>query len=79
MPPFAAIFDWDGVIIDSEECHRIGWERLARETARTLPPDYCEKSFGRRDAEIVPEILGWTERLDELDINNFTDRNLCKS
>src|SRR4051794_12203901 len=29
QPPFGAVFDWDGVIINSEEYHRASWERLA--------------------------------------------------
>ncbi len=66
VPPFTAVFDWDGVIINSEASHRTGWERLAQETGRVLPSGYFEKSFGRRNAEIVPEILGWTHDAAEI-------------
>jgi len=33
-PAWGAIFDWDGVIIDSSRHHEESWERLAREAAR---------------------------------------------
>lgn len=65
-PTFGAIFDWDGVVINSEECHRLGWERLAAEEKCELPRGYFEKSFGRRNVEIVPEILGWTQDQTEI-------------
>jgi HAD superfamily hydrolase (TIGR01509 family) len=60
-PPFAAVFDWDGVIINSEECHRRGWEVLAAELGLEYPPGYFEKTFGRKNAEIIPDFLGWTK------------------
>jgi HAD superfamily hydrolase (TIGR01509 family) len=63
---FGAVFDWDGVIINSEECHRLGWERLAEEDGRELPPGYFEKSFGRRNIEIIPELLGWSQHAVEI-------------
>ncbi len=71
-PAFGAIFDWDGVIINSEECHRLGWERLAAEENRELPHGYFEKSFGRRNVEIVPEILGWSQ--DNVEIARLAHR-----
>jgi HAD superfamily hydrolase (TIGR01509 family) len=57
---WGAIFDWDGVVIDSSRCHETSWERLAKEERRTLPPDHFEKGFGRKNEIIIPEILGWT-------------------
>jgi HAD superfamily hydrolase (TIGR01509 family) len=61
QPPFGAVFDWDGVIINSEEYHRVSWERLAEEDGLFLPEGHFEKSFGRKNAEIIPEILGWAQ------------------
>lgn len=63
---FGAVFDWDGVIINSEECHRLGWKRLAEENGRELPPGYFEKSFGRKNIEIIPELLGWSQDAVEI-------------
>ena len=55
LVPFGAIFDWDGVIINSEACHRRGWELLAAELGRELPDGYFERTFGRKNAEIIPD------------------------
>lgn len=70
MHSWAAIFDWDGVIIDSSGAHRQSWERLARETGHTLPKGYFERSFGMKSRAIIQDILGWTsdpEKLKQLD------------
>ena len=55
-----AIFDWDGVIIDSAKQHEASWERLAAEEKRPLPPDHFKQSFGRKNEAIIPELFGWT-------------------
>src|SRR3954466_3420317 len=57
--PFAAIFDWDGVIIDSSKAHEESWERLAGETGLVLPEGHFVKGFGRKNEHIIPHILGW--------------------
>jgi len=58
--PWAALFDWDGVIIDSREHHKESWERLATERGLSLPEDHFLKGFGRKNEFIIPELLGWT-------------------
>jgi len=55
-----AIFDWDGVIINSEEHHRVSWDRLAAETGYVLPEGHFERGFGMKNDVIIPELLGWT-------------------
>jgi beta-phosphoglucomutase family hydrolase len=60
MNNWAAIFDWDGVIIDSSRQHEQGWERLAQEEGRTLPPGFFRRSFGMKNERVIPELLGWT-------------------
>jgi beta-phosphoglucomutase family hydrolase len=64
--PYACIFDWDGVIIDSSRAHEESWERLALEINRPLPPGHFVKGFGSKNEFIVPEILGWTRDLSEI-------------
>ncbi len=56
---WGAIFDWDGVIIDSSEQHRMCWERIAAEDGRTLPEGYFKKVFGMKNERLIPEILDW--------------------
>jgi HAD superfamily hydrolase (TIGR01509 family) len=55
-----AIFDWDGVIINSGAQHEASWERLAKEQGRTLPGDHFKRGFGMKNEVIIPELLGWT-------------------
>ncbi len=55
-----AIFDWDGVLIDSSRPHEESWERLAREAGRSLPTGHFLKGFGMKNEAIIPGILGWT-------------------
>jgi len=64
--PWGAIFDWDGVIIDSSRHHEESWERLAREENRTLPAGHFKLGFGRKNEMIIPEILGWTHDSAEI-------------
>ena len=59
-----AIFDWDGVVIDSSSHHEESWERLAAETGFALPPDHFKKGFGMKNAFIIPKLLKWTEAPD---------------
>jgi beta-phosphoglucomutase family hydrolase len=61
-----AIFDWDGVIINSAAHHELSWERLAAEQKRTLPADHFKRGFGMKNEVIIPELLGWTKDLNEI-------------
>lgn len=66
MESFAAIFDWDGVIIDSSRAHEIAWDRLGRETGRELPAGHFKAGFGRKNDHIIPQILKWEVTPDEV-------------
>lgn len=58
-PGWAAIFDWDGVIVDSSRQHEMSWERLAQEEGLPLPPGHFRRGFGMKNEAIIPGILGW--------------------
>lgn len=62
-----AIFDWDGVIVDSSDLHQKSWEVLAVELGHQLPPDHFEKGFGKRNETIIPKILKWTQDHSEVE------------
>ena len=66
MTSWAAIFDWDGVIVDSSRAHELSWEQLARAEGRTLPADHFKRSFGMRNEQIFPDILRWTTEPAEI-------------
>ena len=63
----AAIFDWDGVVIDSSKAHKESWEILGREVGKPMPEDHFERGFGLKNQYIIPEILGWTRDHDEIE------------
>jgi beta-phosphoglucomutase family hydrolase len=66
MQNLAALFDWDGVIADSSRAHETSWELLGTETGRPLPPGHFKASFGRKNEEIIPEILRWDVSPEEV-------------
>jgi len=66
MKKWTAIFDWDGVIVDSSRAHEASWERLAAETGHRLPPNHFQRSFGMKNEQIIPDLLGWTRDPDEI-------------
>ena len=61
-----ALFDWDGVIIDSSAQHEESWELLGKEVGRPMPADHFLRGFGMKNQLIIPDILGWTDDADEI-------------
>jgi HAD superfamily hydrolase (TIGR01509 family) len=72
MPRTVAVFDWDGVVIDSSVAHELSWEDLALEELKPLPADHFKRGFGKRNEFIIPEILGWTR--DPAEVKRLSDR-----
>lgn len=67
-----ALFDWDGVVIDSSKAHEESWDLLGEEEGKPLPEGHFKKGFGRKNQEIIPEILGWTH--DPREVERLGDR-----
>lgn len=65
-PPFGAIFDWDGVIIDSARLHEQSWHRLAAELGTTIAPQSFLRGFGMKSARIIEEIHRWASEPEEV-------------
>jgi len=63
---WGAVFDWDGVVIDSSKHHEASWERLAVEETKILPPDHFIRGFGMKNEVIIPNLLGWAQDADEI-------------
>lgn len=61
-----AIFDWDGVVIDSSRHHEESWNRLAQEERLPLPEGHFLKGFGMKNEAIIPAILDWTHDPGEI-------------
>jgi beta-phosphoglucomutase len=62
----AAIFDMDGVLVDSEPHHHAAWHRLCAEEGVTLTvAEVAERTLGRPVRESLPTLLGRALDLDE--------------
>jgi beta-phosphoglucomutase family hydrolase len=72
QPPFGAIFDWDGVIIDSGQLHAQSWRLLATELGKTIAPDSFIRGFGMKSGRIIAEIHRWAE--DPVEIAKLVER-----
>ncbi len=68
----AALFDWDGVVVDSSAAHKRSWELLAQERGLPLPENFFPLGFGRKNSVIIPDIYGWTR--DPREIAELGDR-----
>ncbi|MCE0482721.1 MAG: HAD family phosphatase [Methylacidiphilales bacterium] len=67
-----AVFDWDGVIINSAAHHEESWTRLARELDKPLPDGHFKRGFGMKNEVIFPNILHWTS--DPVEIRIYSLR-----
>lgn len=63
---WGAIFDWDGVVIDSSSHHEESWERVALEIGKPLPEGHFKLGFGRKNEFIIPELLDWAHDPEEI-------------
>lgn len=72
MPLKAAIFDLDGVIIDSSAFHFQAWQLLASEVGLTISEEVFRETFGLPNRSILPVWLG--RELKPEDIQRLSDR-----
>ncbi|MGD9873961.1 MAG: HAD family hydrolase [Kiritimatiellia bacterium] len=56
---WGAVFDWDGVIVDSAFLHQLSWEIMSEQEKKAFDPDAFVKGFGMTNEVIIPNILGW--------------------
>ncbi|MDP0501442.1 MAG: HAD family phosphatase [Verrucomicrobiota bacterium JB022] len=68
----AAIFDWDGTLVDSSAAHKWAWETLAADEGLALPENHFVKGFGYTNPKIIREIYVWSQ--DEAEISRLGDR-----
>ena len=66
VPGPVAIFDWDGVVVDSSAAHEQAWQLLAKAEGLPLAPDSFLRGFGTRNEVIIPEIHGWATEPAEI-------------
>ncbi len=73
-----AIFDWDGVIVDSSHIHEKSWELLAEDENLTLPQGHFRKGFGMKNEYIISEILHWSNNIREINRLSHCKENLYR-
>jgi HAD superfamily hydrolase (TIGR01509 family) len=56
--PCLAIFDHDGVLVDSLEFHQCAWAELGRRTGLPLTPEFIHATFGMTNPSIFRKLLG---------------------
>jgi beta-phosphoglucomutase family hydrolase len=66
VPSFGAIFDWDGVIIDSGQLHEESWRRLAKELGQTIAPDSFIRGFGMKSQQVISKVHRWSQKPEEI-------------
>lgn len=69
-----AIFDLDGVLIDSHDQHQRSWFLLADELDRPLTEAQFKESFGMRNESVIPDVFGWAEPGDAETIRDLGER-----
>lgn len=67
-----AIFDHDGVLVDTLKLHQDAWVAMARETGLDLTPEFILETFGMTNAMILRKIRG--ESLSDADVLAYSDR-----
>jgi beta-phosphoglucomutase len=68
----AVIWDVDGTLVDTAELHFLAWEELCRDVGRSFSRAEFAATFGRRNPEILQQLLG--ESLGEAEMADLADR-----
>ncbi len=63
---YGAIFDMDGVLVDSHESHYLAWHELGRRHGVPFEKPLFDKTFGSHNAQILPIWLGREVSAQEL-------------
>lgn len=75
-PPFLAIFDHDGVLVDSLELHQQAWLELGRRTGLALTPEFIHATFGMTNYMIFERLVG--DALSQAQMREYSDlKEVC--
>ena len=72
MSKLGAIFDWDGVVVDSSRLHVLSWQDLAQEVGCSIPPEISIGALGLKTEAVITELLKWTQ--DPTEVTRLTFR-----
>jgi HAD superfamily hydrolase (TIGR01509 family) len=74
--PRLAIFDHDGVLVDTLAFHQDAWVELGRRTGLALTPEFIRETFGMTNPSIFRKLLG--ESLDPAEMRRHSDlKEVC--
>jgi len=62
-----AIFDHDGVMVDSLAFHQDAWVELGRRSGLAITPEFVHETFGMTNPAILEKLLGDAYRLEDVD------------
>lgn len=68
---YLAIFDHDGVLVDSLEPHQRAWVELGRRTGLAFTPEFIHATFGMTNPAIFRRLLG--DALTDEEIGRYSD------
>jgi len=75
-PTLLAIFDHDGVLVDSLAHHQHAWLELGRQTGLAITPEFIHQTFGMTNPSIFRILLG--EGHDEAETRRYSDlKEVC--
>lgn len=73
MVPRALLFDFDGVLADTENVHIAAWERTFGRMGWDVPPEVCARAAEEDDRAFLRDVLA-TRGVDEGDIDGWVGR-----
>jgi HAD superfamily hydrolase (TIGR01509 family) len=73
---YLAIFDHDGVLVDSLDLHTEAWVEMGKRSGLSFPPRFIHETFGMTNPSIFRKLLGDT--VVDHDIQAYSDlKELC--
>ena len=66
MKNIGAIFDWDGVVVNSARLHVASWTQLAAEESFPPPNVSGLGGLGLKNEKVIAELLRWTQDSGEI-------------
>lgn len=73
---YLAIFDHDGVLVDSLELHQRAWVELGRRTGMAFTPTFIRETFGMTNPSIFRRLLG--DAITDAEIARLSDlKEVC--
>jgi HAD superfamily hydrolase (TIGR01509 family) len=71
LDAYLAIFDHDGVLVDSLEFHQDAWFEMGRRTGLNFTPEFIHETFGMTNPSIFRRLLGDSISPDQ--IQHYSD------